>query len=192
MKAKITLLALLFGFGVAYGQTNWNIDRSHTNIKFTVTHMVVSEVEGEFTEFEGTVKSSGEDFDGAEVEFTAQTASVFTHHEGRDKDLRSENFFDVENYPTLSFSGKIVKEGDNYSLVGDFTMKDVTKPVTFDLKYSGQINTGRGMKAAFKLTTTINRFDYNLKWNRAIEAGNLVVGEDVAITCNVTLNQARQ
>jgi len=192
MKLRYTLFALLVSFTWVKAQTNWNIDRSHTNIKFTVTHMVVSEVDGEFTEFEGKVTNASDDFDGADVEFTAKASSVYTNNENRDKDLRSDHFFDVENYPDITFKGKITKEGDKYFLDGDFTIKDVTKKVKFDARYNGKVNTGRGSKAGFKVTGVINRFDYNLKWDRAIETGSLVVAEDVVITCNIELNQARE
>jgi polyisoprenoid-binding protein YceI len=191
MRTKFTLFALLMSFGILKAQSDWNIDKSHTNIKFTVTHMVVSEIDGEFRDFTAFVKNAGEDFNGAEVEFTAQTASIDTNHEGRDKDLRSENFFDVEKFPAMTFKGKIQKEGSKYFIVGDFTMKDVTKQVKFDVRYNGKIDSGRGMKAGFKVIASINRFDYNLKWNRAVEAGGLVVGEEVIITCNIELNEAR-
>jgi polyisoprenoid-binding protein YceI len=191
MKIKLTLLAFLLSFSLVKAQSNWTIDKSHTNIKFTVTHMVVSEVDGYFGDFSGSVTNAGDDFNGANVEFTAQTASVNTNNENRDKDLRSNNFFDVEKYPELKFNGKISKEGDKYYLVGDFTIKDVTKQVKFDVKYNGKVNSGRGNKAGFKVNGVVNRFEYNLKWDRAIEAGNLVVAEDVVITCNIELNEAK-
>jgi polyisoprenoid-binding protein YceI len=191
MRIKFTLLTLLVSFGILKAQSDWSIDKNHTNIKFTVTHMMVSEVDGEFTDFAASVRNAGEDFSGADVEFTAKTTSVDTHNEIRDKDLRSDNFFDVEKYPDITFKGKITREGEKYFLVGDFTMKDVTKQVKFDVRYNGKIDSGRGMKAGFKVIASINRFDYNLKWNRAVEAGGLVVGEEVIITCNIELNEAR-
>lgn len=183
------LLTIIFALGVTQGfAQDWTIDKSHTNIRFTVTHMVVSEVDGKFNEFEGTVKGGDENFVGANVEFTAQTASVDTDNENRDKHLKSDDFFNAEQYPTIKFSGKITKEGEKYFLVGDFTMRDVTKPIKFDVKYGGRVDAGRNLKAGFKVNGTINRFDYGLKWDRAMEAGGLVVGEDVEITCNVELN----
>ncbi|NJN43161.1 MAG: YceI family protein, partial [Flammeovirgaceae bacterium] len=94
-------------------------------------------------------------------------------------------------FPEVKFAGKIVKDAKSYRLKGQFTMRDVTKEVDFDLIYKGSINTGRGMKAGFKINGTVNRFDYGLKWNRALEAGNLVVAEDVVITCNVELNMQK-
>lgn len=172
-----------------FAQTQWKVDGGHTDIRFTVTHMLISEVDGEFSEFTGTVSSPSEDFTGSEVAFTAQAASVDTDNERRDKHLKGADFFDAENFPEISFSGKIEKEGDKHYLVGDFTMKGVTKPIKFDVKYNGQVPGRRGKKAGFKIKGTVNRFEYNLKWDRAMEAGGLVVGEEVEITCNVELNE---
>jgi len=186
MKKILTLI-----FAVASTQLfaqSWELDKAHTNIKFTVTHMVVSEVDGEFRDFSGTVTGGDDKFVGADVDFTAQTASINTGNENRDKHLQSDDFFSAATYPTLSFKGKIVNEGGKYFLAGDFTMHNVTKAVKFEVKYNGKVDTGRGFKAGFKVMGTINRFDYGLKWDRALEAGGLVVGEDVQITCNVELN----
>ncbi|WP_339810751.1 YceI family protein [uncultured Imperialibacter sp.] len=186
MKKLLTLI-----FAVASTQLfaqSWELDKSHTNIKFTVTHMVVSEVDGTFGDFSGTVTGGDDKFVGAAVEFTAQTASVDTDSERRDTHLKSDDFFNAEKFPTIKFSGKIVNEGGKYYLAGNFTMRDVTKPVKFDVKYNGKVDTGRGMKAGFKVTGAINRFDYGLKWDAALEAGGLVVADEVQITCNVELN----
>lgn len=183
------LLTIIFAIGVTqvFAQ-DWAIDKSHTNIRFTVTHMVVSEVDGKFNDFDGTVKGGGENFVGAEVAFTAQAASIDTDNENRDKHLKSDDFFNAEQFPVIKFNGKITQEGEKYYLVGDFTMRDVTKPIKFDVKYGGKVDAGRNLKAGFKVSGVINRFDYGLKWDRAMEAGGLVVGEDVQITCNVELN----
>ncbi len=189
MKKQLLPFALLFCFSSLFAQTEWAIDKSHTNIRFTVTHMLISEVDGNFQDFTGTVSSPGPDFVGSEVSFTAKATSVDTDNERRDDHLRGADFFDTEKYPDITFSGKITKEGEKYFLVGDFTMKEVTKPIKFDVKYNGQVPGGRGAKAGFKVSGTINRFDYGLNWNRALEAGGLVVADEVQITCNVELNE---
>lgn len=189
----LTIFVLVVCFTQTFAQTKWSLDKSHTNIKFTVTHMMISEVDGEFREFDATVTSTNENFDGSEVEFTAKTASIDTGNERRDNHLKSDDFFNSEQFPDLKFKGKIQKEGEKYYLVGDFTMRDITKPVKFDVKYNGTINGGRGKKAGFKVMGTVNRFDYNLKWDRTIEAGGgLVVSKEIAITCNVELNEMKQ
>jgi polyisoprenoid-binding protein YceI len=187
MKKLNLLAAALLVSGMATAQINWSIDKNHSNIGFSVTHMMVSESTGNFKEFEGTVASKSDDFVGSEVTFVAKTASIDTDNENRDKHLKSDDFFSAEKFPEIKFKGNIVKEGGKYLLKGDFTMKDVTKPVTFDVIYRGTV----GNKAGFKLTGIINRFDYGLKWDRALEAGGLVVGQDVTIACNIELNKPK-
>ncbi len=189
----LIIFVLTLCFSQSFAQTKWALDKSHTNIKFTVTHMMISEVDGEFREFDATVTSTKDNFDGSEVEFIAKTASIDTGNERRDNHLKSDDFFNAEQFPELKFKGKIQKEGEKYYLVGDFTIRDVMKPVKFDVKYNGTINGGRGKKAGFKVMGTINRFDYNLKWDRMIEAGGgLVASKEIAITCNVELNEVKQ
>ncbi|MBK6948190.1 MAG: YceI family protein [Haliscomenobacter sp.] len=170
---------------------SWTIDKTHTDIRFTVTHMTISEVDGEFKEFDGKVVSKGADFNGATVEFTAKTASVNTDSERRDGHLKGADFFDAEKHPELKFKGALQKKGKAYLLVGDFTMKGVTKPVKFNAVYTGKVATQRGAKAGFKITGTVNRFDYGVKWDNKMDTGGLVVGENVQITCNVELNEAK-
>lgn len=188
----LTLLALVLYSTQTFAQTKWTVDKAHTNIKFTVTHMMIAEVDGEFQEFDATVTSTKENFDGSDVVFSAKTASIDTENERRDNHLKSDDFFNAEKFPEIKFSGKLQKEGDKYYLVGDFTMRDVTKPVKFDVKYNGTVEGGRGKKAGFKVTGTVDRFDYNLKWDRTMDAGGLVVGKEVGITCNVELNEVKQ
>lgn len=189
MKHFATILLVIF-FNSVFAQTKWSLDKSHTEVQFSAPHMMISEVEGEFKEFDGSVVSTSEDFDGSEIEFTAQVASVDTDNERRDNHLKGDDFFNAEQFPELKFKGTLEKEGSDYFLVGDLTMRDVTKEVKFPVKYNGQIQTGRGKKAGFKITGTVNRFDYGLKFDRMTEAGGLVVGEDIEITANIELNEA--
>lgn len=188
---KLALLVLI-ALGCNYlleAQTKWVLDKSHTNILFAATHYVITEVDGEFKEFDGSVISESDDFVGAEVEFTAQVASIDTDNERRDNHLKSDDFFNAEKYPELKFKGKIQKEGGKYYLIGDLTMRDVTKPIKFDVKYNGTINLERGKKAGFKITGAVDRFEYGLKYNRVIETGGLAVSQEIQITCNVELNE---
>ncbi|MFZ2905023.1 MAG: YceI family protein [Cyclobacteriaceae bacterium] len=189
MKKINVLIVLLLMAGSVLAQTNWALDKSHSKVGFAVTHMVVAEVEGKFNDFEGKVVSNSEDFNGADVEFTAKVASIDTDSERRDSHLKSDDFFNAEKFPEVKFKGKLVKENGKYLLKGDFTMRDVTKPVSFDVTYGGNVNTGRGMKAGFKINGTIKRFDYGLKWNSALESGSLVVADDVQIICKIELNK---
>jgi polyisoprenoid-binding protein YceI len=185
MKKINTLVALVFFVSSAFAQTTWSLDKSHTRIGFVVTHMVVTEVEGNFKDFEGSIVSKAADFNGAEVKFTAQTASIDTDHEKRNADLKSPTFFDAEKYPVITFAGTLVKDGGKYKLKGDFTMHGVTKAVEFDVTYGGSIETGRGTKAGFKLTGKINRRDYGLTWGAKVPTGELVVADTVEIVCKI-------
>ena len=185
MKNINSLIALLLLAGSSYGQTTWALDKAHTKIGFNVTHLAVSEVEGNFKDFEGTVKSKADDFSGAEVTFSAKVASVDTDNEKRDSDLRSPNFFDAEKFPDLTFKGTLTKEGTKYKLSGDLTMHGVTKKVAFDVTYGGTVDTGRGTKAGFKLTGKIDRKEYGLTWANKTPGGELIVGDTVEIICKI-------
>ncbi len=194
MKKLTTLAAMLLvlvsaGFAQA---TKWTVDKGHSNVKFTVTHMVVSEVEGAFKTFDGYVESTKTDFSDAKIGFTVDVASINTDNERRDGHLKSDDFFNAEKFPQMKFESTSFKPlGNNkYELAGNLTIRDVTKPVVFQVTHGGVLNTSRGAKAGFKATTTIDRFAYNLKWDRATETGGLVVGKDVVITLNLELDKA--
>jgi polyisoprenoid-binding protein YceI len=192
MKRLSVILAGLLVSGSVLAQTNWTIDKAHSNIGFTVTHAVVAETAGEFKDFEGTVASPAEDFNGADIEFTAKSASIDTENERRDSHLKSDDFFNAEKYPDIKFVGKLVKEAGKYQLKGKFTMREVTKDVAFDVIYKGTLKTAQMTKAGFKIKGVVNRFDYGLKWDRTVEAGGgLMVGQDVEINCNIELNLAK-
>ncbi|UCG27123.1 MAG: YceI family protein [Bacteroidales bacterium] len=188
MKTKLIIPALIF-CSAGFAQTTWTVDKTHSDIGFTITHMMISEVDGRFNEFDAKVISNSDDFTGSKVEFTAQVSSINTNNERRDGHLKGDDFFGAEAYPEIRFKGEIKKEGESYYLEGDFTMKGVTKRERFDVKYNGQVPGGRGRKAGFKVTGTIDRFEYGLTWNRTIESGGLVVSREVGITCNVQLNE---
>ncbi|MDX2248958.1 MAG: YceI family protein [Bacteroidia bacterium] len=189
MKTFTTLLTLACLVIGVQAQTSWKLDKSHTGIKFTTTHMLISEVEGQFNDFDGSVVSTTPDFNGAKIEFVAKVSSIDTGNERRDGHLKGPDFFDAENHPEVKFNGKLVKKGKKYFLEGDFTMRGTTKPIKFDVVYNGTVAGGRGKKAGFKITGVVNRFDYGLQWNRAVETGGLVVADEVAITCNVELDE---
>jgi len=173
--------------------TKWTLDKSHSNVRFTVTHMVVSETDGSFKIFDGSVEHTKADWSDAKINFTVDINSINTDNENRDKHLKADDFFNAEKFPTAKFVGKSFKPlGNNkYELVGDLTIRDVTKSIKFDVKFGGIAASTRGDKAGFKATTTINRFDYNLKWDRATEAGGLVVGKEVELTVLIELNKVK-
>jgi polyisoprenoid-binding protein YceI len=191
MKKINSLLALVLLASAAYAQTVWNIDKAHSKIGFSVVHMVVAETEGNFKDFDGKVTSTAADFDGADVEFSAKVASIDTENENRDKHLKSPDFFEAEKYPEVKFAGKLVKAGGKYQLKGKLTLKETTKDVAFDVTYGGTVDTGRGMKAGFKLNGKINRQDYNLKWANKMQDGSAVVSDDVDLLIKIELNKAQ-
>ncbi|HMO34252.1 MAG TPA: YceI family protein [Lacibacter sp.] len=173
--------------------TKWTVDKPHTSVRFAVSHMVVAETEGTFKVFDGTVEHSKADWSDANINFTVDVNSINTDNENRDKHLKSDDFFNAEKYPSMTFvSTSFVPKGNNkYELNGNLTIRDVTKPVKFDVTFGGIATSSRGDKAGFKASTTINRFDYNLKWDRATEAGGLVVGKEVEVVVRLELNKAK-
>lgn len=188
-KLNILVALLVVAAGSAIAQTTWSIDKAHSKIGFSIPHMAISEVEGNFKDFNATVVSNAADFSGAEVTFTAKTASIDTDNEKRDNHLKSPDFFDAEKHPEVSFKGNLVKQGGRYKLKGDFTMHGVTKPVEFDVTYGGTMNTGRGEKAGFKIAGKINRQDYGLTWANKTPTGELVVGDQVEIIGKIELDK---
>lgn len=183
---------LLFGSSVAvFAQSPWTFDKSHSNVKFSVRHMVISDVEGSFKDVDVAFTADKEDFSDAVLEATIKTASISTDNERRDNHLKSDDFFNAEQFPTITFkSTKFEKTGaTTYKIYGDLTIRDVKKPVVFEAVNGGTLKTQRGTVSGWKATLTINRFDYNLKWDRAIETGGLVVGPDVTITVNAQVRK---
>jgi polyisoprenoid-binding protein YceI len=190
MKTKLLFVVLLFSGNLLFGQEAWTIDKSHTEILFSVKHLVISEVGGKFKDFDGEVKSNGDGFDGSEIQFKAFVESINTDNEQRDGHLKSDDFFNAAEYPELKFDGKLVKNGSGYILKGEMTIRDVTKPIAFDVQYNGTVTDPWGnTKAGFKITGSVNRFDYGLKWNALMEAGGAVVDEEINIVCNVELQK---
>lgn len=189
---KINLFAVVLVLTALslFAQTEWSLDKSHSQVGFSVTHLVITEVDGYFKDYDAKVVTKGDDFSTATIDFTVNTSSIFTDNEGRDKHLRSDDFFNAEKYPQMTFKGKSLKKlGDNkYKLVGDLTIRDVTKQVELDVKYNGMVKDPWGnTKAGFRVTGEINRFDYNLKWDKAIETGSLVVGKEVELIIDLQL-----
>ncbi len=171
--------------------TKWSIDKPHTSVRFAVSHMVVAETEGTFKVFDGSVEHSKADWSDAKINFSIDVNSINTDNEYRDKHLKGDDFFNVEKYPAMTFKSSSFKPlgGNKYELSGNLTIRDITKPVKFDVSFGGI--SAKKDKAGFKATTTINRFDYNLKWDIATEAGELMVGKEVEITVRVELNRAK-
>lgn len=169
--------------------TKWVIDPTHSEVQFKVKHLVISTVTGSFKTFEGTAETENEDFEGAKVTFSADTTSIDTNQAQRDEHLKSGEFFDSENFPKISFTGTSVKTGDDtYTLKGDLTVKDVTKPFEFKAEYGGNMTDFYGQnKSGFEVTGKINRKEFGLTWSAVTEAGGVVVGDDVKIIANIQL-----
>lgn len=194
--ALITLaLAVTAGFASAE-TTTWKVDGSHTTVQFKVKHFF-THVTGQFNDFEGSIAFDDKNPANIKVDATAHAASVFTDNERRDNHLKSGDFFDVEKFPDITFkSTKVAAAGkDKYKITGDFTMRGVTKPVTFDAEFlgSGSIGTAEKpmAKAGFTATAVIQRKDYGMTWNRTLDKGGLMLGDDVTIVINVEADQAQ-
>ncbi|MBU3713813.1 MAG: polyisoprenoid-binding protein [Ferruginibacter sp.] len=187
--AKLTLLsfALLIS-GLSFAQTTWKLDNAHSNIKFTVTYLVVSEIDGNFKTFDGSITSSKEDLSDANINFSVDVASINTDNSMRDQHLLADDFFAAATYPKMTFKSTSFKKkaGDKYELSGDMTIRNVTKKVVFDVKYGGTVKDSYGnTRAGFKVQGKINRIEYGISWNSKNEAGNDVVGKDVQFNLNL-------
>ncbi|MBL7767862.1 MAG: YceI family protein [Flavipsychrobacter sp.] len=193
-KLNLLMMTAALALGMsATAQTKWKLDKGHSSVRFSVNHMVVSEAEGTFKMWDGTVEHSKDDFSDAKINFTVDVNSINTDNERRDGHLKSDDFFNAEKFPTMKFESTSMKPlGNNkYELKGNLTIRDVTKPVTFQVTHGGVLAGSRGRKAGFKATTTINRFDYNLKWDKATETGGLIVGKEVEVTVKVELDEVK-
>lgn len=172
----------------------WQLDKSHSGVKFSVDHLVISETEGSFKIFDGSLTSPGEDFEGSQVSFSVDVNSINTDDEKRDQHLKSDDFFNAAQYPVMKFkSTSFTKVKDNaYVLEGDLTIRDITKKVRFAVIYGGTIQDPWGnTKAGFKASGKISRKDFGLKWNTVTEAGGAVVGDEVRMQVNVEFAQAK-
>jgi polyisoprenoid-binding protein YceI len=162
----------------------WSLDMSHSEITFAVKHMMISTVRGKFNTFSGTIDFNEQDPALSTVDVSVDLASVDTRDEKRDGHLKSPDFFDVANHPTMSFkSTSVQKISDNQAKVtGDLTIRGVTQPLTLDVTYNGQAKSPWGMTSAgFSATGKLNRKAFGLEWNVALETGGVLVGEDVSI-----------
>jgi polyisoprenoid-binding protein YceI len=170
----------------------WVIDNSHSEIQFSVKHLGISTVRGQFKSFTGTVEADEANPTAAQVEVTIDASSILTGDEKRDGHLRSPDFFNVDEYPSITFkSTRVERTNDEHGkLYGDLTIKDITKPVVLDVEYAGQAKTPWGTTSAgFSASTKINRKDWGLNWNVALEAGGWLVGEEVKIAIELELAQ---
>ncbi|MFO7317739.1 MAG: YceI family protein [Bacilli bacterium] len=172
----------------------WVIDKAHSEIGFEVKHMMVSKVRGHFDSYDAEIEADDlTDLTNAKISFAFDVASINTKLEDRDNHLKSADFFDAEKYPKITFqSTEIKKTGDSeYEVTGNLTIKDVTKPVTFEVEFNGKGKNPWGVEVyGFEAETKINREDFGLTWNAVLETGGVLVGKDVKIKAELEVNPA--
>ena len=172
--------------------TKWAIDPMHSEVQFKIKHLVISTVTGSFKKFEGIVITEGDDFTNAKVDFTIDVKSIDTNQPMRDGHLQSGDFFEVETYPEIKFqSTSFTKEnGDDYKMIGNLTMKGVTKPVELNVEYGGSEKDRQGnLKHGFEVTGKINRKEFGMTYNAITEAGGLTLGEEIKLIANIQVAQ---
>ena len=172
--------------------TKWTIDSTHSEIGFKVKHMMFTNVSGKFNSYEATIITDEGNFENASIEFSADINSINSNNADRDNHLKSADFFDVENHPKLTFKAtSFTKKGDDFELTGDLTLRGVTKPVKLEAEFSGLMKDPWGnTKAGLNISGKINRKDWGLNWNSALEAGGVLVGEEVRLNIELQLIQA--
>jgi polyisoprenoid-binding protein YceI len=188
---RVIFAVTLFASLSALAQTsNWNIDPAHSTAQFTVRHLGISNVSGNFTKVSGNAVLNEKDIPQSQVSATIDVGSVDTRVEARDKDLKSPNFFDVEKYPTMEFKSKrIVNNGGRLQLIGDLTIHGTTREVTLDVDGpTPELNDPWGnVRRGFSATTAINRRDFGLVYNNLLKTGEAVVGDNVKIQIDVEM-----
>ncbi|WP_080874156.1 YceI family protein [Oceanobacillus timonensis] len=173
-------------------KVNWNLDTAHSEVGFSVKHMMISKAKGTFDSFDAKINADAADLTDADIELTIDVASINTRNNDRDDHLRSADFFDVENYPKITFQATdIEKSGNEYKVTGNLTIKETTKPVTLDVEFEGQSKDpmSGSMVAGFSGSTSINRKEFGLTWNASLETGGVLVGEDVKINFELELQK---
>jgi polyisoprenoid-binding protein YceI len=165
--------------------TKWSIDPTHSELQFKVKHLMITNVTGQFSGLSGEIESENEDFKNTKITFSADVNTINTSNEQRDTHLKSADFFDGSSFPELKFTSTSFNASEG-KVTGDLTIKDVTRPVTLDVEYSGTNTDPWGnLKAGFSIEGKINRTDFGLTWNAALETGGVLVSEDVKISAEV-------
>ena len=194
MKTRFAALASVLALASpALAADTYQIDKSHTTVGFQVRH-IFTMLGGKFQDFSGTIKVDKAKPESSSVEFTIQAASIDTNNEKRDGHLRSPDFFDAAKFPTLSFkSTKVVAKGkDMLEVTGDFTMRGVTKSITIPVTFLGEGKDPWGNeKMGFETSTTLDRKDYGINWNKALDQGGALVGDEVKVQISVEANKVK-
>ncbi len=194
-KMLYSFLAVILSANLLFAGDTYTLDVAHSKVEFTVTHMMISKVTGKFREFSGTIMYDEKDMSKWSASVDIKTASIFTDNEKRDNHLRSDDFFNAEKYPLITFRSKrFEKRGDQYVAIGDLTIRDVTKEIELPFTITGKVvdpwgNTRIGAEAEL----VINRQDYGVKWSKSMDRGGLVVSNEVKITISLSaVKQAAQ
>jgi polyisoprenoid-binding protein YceI len=184
---NLLLLFIPFIFSTVHAANQYELDTAHTRFGFAVKHMLITTVKGNFKEFSGSIEFDENDITKTQVSITIMTQSIDTDNERRDNHLRSDDFFDAEKFPKITFvSKKIEKEAEGYSVIGDLTMRDVTKEVRIPFQVAGPIDGRRGSKRiGIDGAFTLNRQNYGVSYSRTLDNGGLVVSNDVKIEINI-------
>lgn len=188
------ILMLTMVIATSLSQTTWRMDKPHTTIDFSVRYMMLSNVTGTYSEYDGTLIQGNADFSDSKLDVTISSATINTRSNDRDNHLRSADFFDVENFPNITFVSNGFRKIDNniYKISGTLTIRDVSKPVELDGELLGMATDPQGReRVAFAAVTTVNRSDFGVEWNRALEAGGWLVGETVSININTQFIKAQ-
>jgi polyisoprenoid-binding protein YceI len=183
-------LSLLLPALAAAEPATYKVDTSHSGVRFTIRHFV-SNVPGNFRDFDGVIKYDKQNPAASSVELTVKAASINTENNDRDEHLRGADFFDVAKFPTLTFTSTKVtaKDANNLEVTGNLTLHGVTKQVTIPVEVLGSVKTPNGEKAGFETNFTINRKDYGIVWNRVLDAGGSVLGDDVKVNISIEANR---
>lgn len=187
MRASLALIAGLI-LPASVLASDYKIDPDHTKVSFKVRHLGISWVPGNFSKVDGSFNFDPQNIKAAKAEAKIEIGSINTENKKRDDHLKSDDFFDASKFPEMTFVSKEIKdvEGDKFKVVGDLTIHGVTKSVVLDAEYTGEAKDPWGNeRAAFSATTKVNRKDFGLQWNKVLETGALLVGEDVLITIDV-------
>jgi polyisoprenoid-binding protein YceI len=190
MNRTLATLVLATGLaGSAGAAETLVIDKNHSDASFQVRHFV-SNVRGRFSDFSGTINADAAKPEASSVEFTIKTASIDTAQPNRDKHLQSADFFDAEKFPEITFKSTSVKStGKNkFDVTGNLSMHGVTKQVTLPVTYLGSVGSGKDAKHGFETTVVVNRKDYGIVWNKAMDAGGFMLGDDVTVSVNIEAN----
>lgn len=193
-KRMIMLSLAVMLLGVPVQAADWDFDKAHSNISFSVRHMVISKIKGSFGDFEGQVQFDGKSMEAGSAAITIQVPSINTDNKDRDEHLQGPDFFDAVKYPTITFKSRKIIAGEDgaFTMIGDLTIKGVTREVKLDGEFNGVVEDPWGnTRAGFSASTKINRQNFNVAWSNQLKDGSLIVGDDIDINMEIELVKAK-